>query len=59
MTRPWQLIFLQSKVNDCIYDGDRLPANAWSWPEGTWLQARLRYLRENRKGAWEPNRAAD
>ncbi len=25
MMRSWQLIFLQSKVNNGVYDGDRLP----------------------------------
>lgn len=42
---PWQLIFRQSRVNNGIYDGDRLPAQIWDWPQGTWLQERLRYLR--------------
>jgi hypothetical protein len=41
---PWQLIFRQSRVNNGIYDGDRLPAQVWDWPQGTWLQERLRYL---------------
>jgi hypothetical protein len=42
----WQLIFQQSKVNNGPYDGDRLPAQNWHWPQGTWLQTRLRYLRK-------------
>jgi hypothetical protein len=42
----WQLIFQQSKVNNGAYDGDRLPAQNWRWPQGTWLQRRLRYLRQ-------------
>jgi hypothetical protein len=42
----WQLIFLQSKVNRGTYDGDRLPAQNWDWPQGTWFQNRLRYLRK-------------
>ena len=42
----WQLIFLQSKVNRGIYDGDRLPTQNWDWPQGTWFQNRLRYLRK-------------
>lgn len=42
----WQLIFQQSKVNNGANDGDRLPAQNWHWPQGTWLQTRLRYLRE-------------
>jgi hypothetical protein len=43
----WQLIFQQSKVNNGAYDGDRLPAQNWHWPQGTWLQKRLRYLRRS------------
>jgi len=42
----WQLIFQQSKVNNGAYDGERLPAQNWHWPQGTWLQTHLRYLRE-------------
>jgi hypothetical protein len=42
----WKLIFQQSKVNNGAYDGDRLPRQNWHWPQGTWLQTRLRYLRE-------------
>ena len=42
----WQLIFLQSKVNCGVYDGDRLPAQNWDWPRETWFQNRLRYLRK-------------
>ena len=41
----WQLIFKQSRVNNGSYDGDRLPAQNWHWPRGTWFQARLRKLR--------------
>jgi hypothetical protein len=45
----WQLIFLQSKVNRGTYDGDRLPAQNWDWPQGTWFQNRLRYLRKTQQ----------
>jgi len=41
----WQLIFRQSRVNEGIYYGDRLPGNNWQWPQGTWLQTRLRSMR--------------
>ena len=41
----WQVIFLQSKVNDPQYDGDELPHQYWKWPRGTWFQERLRYVR--------------
>lgn len=43
----WQIIFLQSRVNYGAYDGDRLPAQNWDWPQETWFQTRLRYLRSN------------
>jgi hypothetical protein len=42
----WQLIFLQSRANHGAYDGDKLPAQIWDWPRGTWFQKRRRYLRE-------------
>lgn len=42
----WQKIFAQSRVNDGIYLGENLPAQNWQWPQGTWLQRRLRYLRQ-------------
>ncbi len=41
----WELIFRQSRVNNGLYEGDRLPGNNWQWPQGTWFQARLYYLR--------------
>jgi hypothetical protein len=41
----WQLIFKQSRVNNGAYHGDRLPAQNWHWPQGTWFQTRLRNLR--------------
>jgi hypothetical protein len=37
----WQLIFLQSKVNNGAYDGDRYFAQNWVWPKETWFQLRL------------------
>jgi len=42
----WQLIFVQSKVNNARYDGDRLLTQNWDWPKGTWFQMRLRDLRK-------------
>jgi len=44
----WQLILLQSKANNGVYD-DGAPAYYWAWPRDTWFQQRLRYLRENRR----------
>jgi hypothetical protein len=30
----WRRIFIQSKVNGGVYDGESLPAQNWKWPEG-------------------------
>ena len=43
----WQLIFIESKVNNARYDGDRLLDQNWVWPEATWFQMRLRDLRKS------------
>jgi len=43
----WQLIFVQSKVNNARYDGDRLLTQNWDWPKGTWFQIRLGNLRND------------
>ena len=43
----WEWIFRQSRVNNGIYDGDRLAAHAWDWPRQTWFQERLRQVRKN------------
>jgi len=43
----WQLIFLQSKVNNGAYYGDQLPPQIWDWPEETWFQKRLSNLRRS------------
>jgi hypothetical protein len=45
----WQLMFLQSKVNNNFYNGDNLMTQNWAWPQGTWFQKRLRYLRKKRQ----------
>jgi hypothetical protein len=45
----WQLIFLQSRANHGAYDGDKLPAQIWDWPQGTWFQKRRRYLQETQR----------
>ncbi len=49
----WQLIFLQSKVNNGAYEGDRLPAHVWHWPEGTWFQKRRNYVRAAQRARLE------
>jgi hypothetical protein len=41
----WQRIFVQSRVNDGLYDGEGLPAQNWHWPKETWFQKRRSYLR--------------
>jgi hypothetical protein len=41
----WELVFLQSKVNNGTYVGELLPAQNWEWPQQTWFQKRLRALR--------------
>lgn len=45
----WQLIVLQSKANNGLYNEDELPRQNWKWPQGTWFQKRLRYVREGRR----------
>lgn len=37
----WQIIFLQSKANGCLYHGEDLPERKWNWPKDTWFQERL------------------
>jgi hypothetical protein len=53
----WQRIFLQSRVNDSAYGGDSLPAHSWDWPQGTWFQRRLGYLRALRRQVTEKGNA--
>jgi hypothetical protein len=43
----WESIFMQSPVNDGCYDEDDLPQQNWQWPEATWFQARLDYVRDH------------
>jgi hypothetical protein len=43
----WQRIFLQSKVNGAPYAEQEL-SREWPWPENTYLQRRLEYLRTYR-----------
>lgn len=38
---PWQLVFMQSRVNNDEYLGDPQPPIYWAWPRNTWLQRRL------------------
>ena len=44
--RMRQLIFVESRANDCDYDEDQLPSLNWDWRKETWLQERLRHLRK-------------
>jgi hypothetical protein len=43
----WQRIFLKSKVNGAPYEEPQVDSK-WSWPENTYLQRRLEYLRTYR-----------
>ncbi len=49
----WQIIFQQSKVNGAMYFGDSLPHHPWKWPKNTWLQKRLRDLRDGERAEWK------
>ena len=42
----WQLVFLHSKVNGAPYTGELLSPRSWQWPEDTYLQRRLKDLRQ-------------
>ncbi len=37
----WQLVFLQSRANGCVYNVEDLPHANWQWPTNTWFQGRL------------------
>jgi len=43
----WQLVFLQSTINGAPYHGGELRRYKWEWPKNTYLQRRLRYLKES------------
>ena len=43
----WESIFSQSKANRGFYDEEQLPDSRWEWPQHTWFQARLDYIREH------------
>lgn len=45
----WQLIFLQSKVNNGAYNGEGLAPQNWDWLQGTWFHKRLHYLRTTQR----------
>jgi hypothetical protein len=42
---PWQVIFLQSKVNGAPYNGEALPGQSWDWPKDTYFQRRLHRIK--------------
>jgi hypothetical protein len=46
-TTMWQRIFLLSKVNGAPYEEQQVNLK-WPWPEYTYLQRRLEYLRTDR-----------
>jgi hypothetical protein len=35
----WELIFLQSRVNNGAYNGNDLPAQNRDWPRNTWFKS--------------------
>lgn len=41
-----ETIFYGSRLYGARYDGDRLPHYKWQWPQGTYLQRRLKQLQE-------------
>lgn len=43
----WQIMFLQSRANNSIWDS--LATQNWAWPQETWFQKRLRYLRKKQQ----------
>lgn len=45
----WEIIFIQSKVNNSVYNGDSLLTHNWAWPRETWFQERLRHLRKEQR----------
>ncbi len=44
----WELIFMQSPINNGYYEETELPQQNWRWPQGTWFQTRLSFVRESR-----------
>jgi hypothetical protein len=45
----WQRVFLQSRVNKGVYNETGLAPQYWDWPQGTWFQKRLAFLREKQR----------
>jgi hypothetical protein len=45
--KAWESIFYQSPVNNGRYDEDELPQVNWDWPNDTWFQSRLHYMRDH------------
>ena len=43
----WEMVFLQSRVNDGYYKEEPFPQLKWDWPKGTWFQSRLYYVRDH------------
>jgi hypothetical protein len=43
----WRRIFLRSAVNGATYRGEQLPRRYWDWPKNTYLQRRLKYLKQH------------
>jgi hypothetical protein len=45
-TTDWQKIFLLSTVNGADNYQEMLPSNGWQFPRETWLQRRLKELKQ-------------
>ena len=52
----WQLVFLQSKANGCLYHGEDLPQINWEWPKNTWFQEQLSHHLKALESAAHPAR---
>ena len=47
----WEAVFTQSPANYGYYNEEELTVRYWEWPQKTWLQGRLQYLREHEPAA--------
>ena len=52
----WQLLFLQSKANNNLYNEEPPALQNWAWPQGTWFQKRLNQLRRKQRQTMERER---
>ena len=50
---PMQSVFLQARVNGGVYK-DSPQRIVWPWPNSTWLELRLKKVREGKKEGMKP-----